>query len=91
MANCVKCGETIYLGSRLSEDSYFGNEEEGYTHNRCPEPRKPDWNKAIADGRCKACGGPVPEYSLNRFYCGSAICSREADERYRPKDDEDDW
>lgn len=36
----------------------------------------PNFNKGIADGKCGACGEPVPASNLNKFYCSGSCTSQ---------------
>ncbi len=91
MAECSVCGDTVYLGSRLAEDSYVDDGKGGYKHVICPRPPDftPTYRKGIADGRCGHCGHKVPDHSLNKFYCSDS-CRARAWEVNHPDEDSED-
>ena len=88
MPSCKKCGDAVYIGSRLPEDAYV--EKDGaYVHVTCPRPPVMNFNKGTADGLCNYCGGKVPSDNLNRFYCSSG-CMAEAYAYQHPSEDNED-
>lgn len=69
---CTKCGEAIYIGSRLSEDAYIsdGKDSEGniqYQHCKCPEPEPTNYQCA----RCKQDVLTNHDLSVGNYMCRS--------------------
>lgn len=95
MADCVKCGGCVYIGSRLSEDAYSANGDI-YTHIKCPSyiRSSPHNTSSTAKGDCHWCGNRVPASNLNKFYCSNNCGSlmQEYREEMNPiHDEEEDW
>lgn len=89
MPDCIKCGEAIYIGSRLPEDSYIQTDQ-GYEHTTCPI--EPGFRPGYATvGRCNMCGYEIdPTYTNSTTYC-SRKCAIEMEELRNPPREDDDF
>ncbi len=93
MAECINCKQSIYIGSRLPEDSYVILDGM-YRHVNCPRTT-PSNDSPVARGDCHWCGARVPATNLNKFYCsdscGVNMQEYKADKKPIPEEDEDWW
>ena len=74
MAECIICKQSVYIGSRLPEDSYVIFEGV-YKHVNCPRTT-PNNESFVARGDCHWCGERVPSTNLNKFYCSDSCGAR---------------